>query len=806
MSSTLLSDIRLACRSMHRQPLFTAIVVGTLALGIGAATATFSLVHATLLEPLPYADADRLVMAWRTVPGGRQALNSTPDFYDYREQATSLESLVATQGTALRATILDPAESLMWTRVSCGFLSTMGVRPVAGRTFIMTDGRPDAPRAAVIAERLARRRFGTPQAAVGRTIALAGTGRTDISPVVVGVLPSTYRFMNDADVWLPLRQGENDAPQTRNQHRWVLVGKLKPGVALQAAQQEVDGIAKRLQQLYPASNAAKGLRLEPLQTVLAETRRPRLIVLTGAIGLVLLIACANVAGLLLVRGAGRRAEVAVRAALGATRGRIAAQLLTESAVLATSAGVLGAVLATWLQRFLTVAAGAASEGAPDVVRLPVLLFALVLSVATGLLSGVVPALTAAATCPAADLGPAARVTGSRGSTRLRRALVVGQVAVTVTLVMAAGLQTRSVVRLTGTSLGFEAAHRLTGTVELPRTSPAERLQFYKGLRANLAALPGVTDVGFVSHLPIRDRFDDLPTWTTGRRLADGSRLRSADMRLTLPGYFRTMGIPLVAGRDIGDNDGAGSARVLVINQRMARTLFPGQSPLGRHVTVSSDPSPVDFEIVGVVGDARIDGVELPAPLTMYAPLGQFWETRAAMSFVVRTALAPEALSETVRRLVAARNPNVPAERLVSMDDLVAATLRSRRVMAVTLGAFSGAALLLAVLGLYGVLAFYVAERGREIGVRMALGAGAGLISRLVLSEGALMVGPGLAMGFVASLAAGRLMRPLLYQVEPTDAATYVAAALGLAALAFVASLFPALRAARVNPVQALRGE
>jgi len=548
------------------------------------------------------------------------------------------------------------------------------------------------------------------------------------------------------------------------------------------------------------------LRLEPLQTVLAETRRPRLIVLTGAIGLVLLIACANVAGLLLVRGAGRRAEVAVRAALGATRGRIAAQLLTESAVLATSAGVLGAVLATWLQRFLTVAAGAASEGAPDVVRLPVLLFALVLSVATGLLSGVVPALTAAATCPAADLGPAARVTGSRGSTRLRRALVVGQVAVTVTLVMAAGLQTRSVVRLTGTSLGFEAAHRLTGTVELPRTSPAERLQFYKGLRANLAALPGVTDVGFVSHLPIRDRFDDLPTWTTGRRLADGSRLRSADMRLTLPGYFRTMGIPLVAGRDIGDNDGAGSARVLVINQRMARTLFPGQSPLGRHVTVSSDPSPVDFEIVGVVGDARIDGVELPAPLTMYAPLGQFWETRAAMSFVVRTALAPEALSETVRRLVAARNPNVPAERLVSMDDLVAATLRSRRVMAVTLGAFSGAALLLAVLGLYGVLAFYVAERGREIGVRMALGAGAGLISRLVLSEGALMVGPGLAMGFVASLAAGRLMRPLLYQVEPTDAATYVAAALGLAALAFVASLFPALRAARVNPVQALRGE
>ena len=806
MSSTLLSDIRLACRSMHRQPLFTAIVVGTLALGIGAATATFSLVHATLLEPLPYADADRLVMAWRTVPGGRQALNSTPDFYDYREQATSLESLVATQGTALRATILDPAESLMWTRVSCGFLSTMGVRPVAGRTFIMTDGRPDAPRAAVIGERLARRRFGTPQAAVGRTIALAGTGRTDISPVVVGVLPSTYRFMNDADVWLPLRQGENDAPQTRNQHRWVLVGKLKPGVALQAAQQEVDGIAKRLQQLHPASNAAKGLRLEPLQTVLAETRRPRLIVLTGAIGLVLLIACANVAGLLLVRGAGRRAEVAVRAALGATRGRIAAQLLTESAVLATSAGVLGAVLATWLQRFLTVAAGAASEGALEVVRLPVLLFALVLSVATGLLSGVVPALTAAATCPAADLGPAARVTGSRGSTRLRRALVVGQVAVTVTLVMAAGLQTRSVVRLTGTSLGFEAAHRLTGTVELPRTSPAERLQFYKGLRANLAALPGVTDVGFVSHLPIRDRFDDLPTWTTGRRLADGSRLRSADMRLTLPGYFRTMGIPLVAGRDIGDNDGAGSARVLVINQRMARTLFPGQSPLGRHVTVSSDPSPVDFEIVGVVGDARIDGVELPAPLTMYAPLGQFWETRAAMSFVVRTALAPEALSETVRRLVAARNPNVPAERLVSMDDLVAATLRSRRVMAVTLGAFSGAALLLAVLGLYGVLAFYVAERGREIGVRMALGAGAGLISRLVLSEGALMVGPGLAMGFVASLAAGRLMRPLLYQVEPTDAATYVAAALGLAALAFVASLFPALRAARVNPVQALRGE
>jgi putative ABC transport system permease protein len=805
--STLVADIRIACRSMRRSPAFTAVVVGTLALGIGANAAMFTLVHAALLKPLPYAEPERLVMARRTTGGQVQSLNSTPDFYDYREQATSFESLMATQGISLRATVLDPAERVMATRVSADFFSGMGVRPVAGRSFVASDGRADAPRVVVIGEQMARRRYGTSQSAIGRTIPLSGMGRSDFSATVVGVLPSTYRFISDADVWMPMRQGENDAPQTRNQHRWLLVGRLKRGVNLHSAQLEVDGIARRLQQQYPASNKGKGLQLDPLQAVLSASGRPRLLVLTGAVGLVLLIACANVTGLLLARGTSRRSELAVRAALGATRGRLVAQLLTECGLLATFGGLLGVVLATWLQRLFSVASGLANQaGAPHGTSLPVLLFAIALSLATGLLFGIVPVVTASATCFAADLVPGARSTGSRGGTRLRSVLVAGQVAVSLTLLVSAALLIRSFVQLNTTSLGLDTAQLVAGTIELPRTSAGGRLPFYQELRDELAALPGVTSVGFISHLPIRDAFDDLPMWVTGQRAADASRERTANMRLALPGYFTTIGIPLVAGRDISDGDTAQSARVLVINQRMAATLFPGVNPLGQHVTVTSQPQPIDFEVVGVVGDARIDGVALPPPMTMYAPVDQFWETNTQMSFVVRTALMPAALTEPLGRLVAARNPNVPVDKLVTMEELIGASLVLQRATTMLLGTFSGVALLLAAVGLYGILAYQVAQRSREFGVRMALGATPKALVTQVLARGALMVLPGLAVGLAASRAASGLIAQFLYQLPPTDTLAYGGAIICLTGVALAASAVPAYRAARVNPVQALRGD
>ncbi len=575
MLSALSSDIRAAGRSIRRQPAFSATVVGTLALAIAGNTAMFSLVHAALLKPLPYADPNRLVMARRTVSGVVQTLNSTPDFQDYKEQASSFELLAATQGIALRGTVLAPAERVRATRVSGDFFAALGVAPIAGRRFLESDGGAEAPMAVMVGEALARRRFGTPDAAIGRSIALSGIARSDVSPTIVGVLPGTFRFMAESDVWLPMRKGENDAPQTRNQHRWVLVGRLRRGVSIQSAQREVDGIAQRLEAQYPASNAHKGLRLDPLQSVLVTSRRPRLIVLSAAVTLTLLIACANVAGLLLARGAGRRQELAIRAALGATRPRLAAQLLAESLILAGIAGALGTALGLWLQRFLAVVSDIGNQpgGAPPGVSLAVLAFALGLAVATGLLFGLVPAFLGSKAGPGSALGQGGRSTVSRGS--LRHVLVTAQVALSLTLVVAAGLLARSFVGLSATPLGFDPQHLLAGVVDLPRMSPGERVRFFERLRDDVAGLPGVTAVSAVSHLPLRDPFDDLAAWVTGTPPVDASRERTAHMRLCAPGYFKTMGIPLVAGRDLADSDRA-PGRVLVINQSMARQFFPGQ--------------------------------------------------------------------------------------------------------------------------------------------------------------------------------------------------------------------------------------
>ena len=807
MLSTLAADIRLACRSMRRQPTFALLAVGILALGIGANTAMFSLLYASLLKDLPYPDPDRLVVARTTVKGKLNTLSSTPDYYDYKEQAKALDGLVATHGISLRATVLEPAERVMATRVSPDFFTVLGVRPIAGRAFATADGAANAPFVAVIGERMARQRFGTPQAALGRTFALSGVARTAVSPIVVGVLPSAYRFMQDADVWLPMRRGENDAPQTRNQHRWLLVGRLKRGMALPAAQQEIDAIAARLQHDYPASNKNKGLQLDPLRTVLAGPQRARLIALTGAVGLVLLVACANVGGLLLARAGRRRSELAVRSALGATRGRIVAQLLVESALLAALAGALGVGLAVWLRRFLAVAAGVAGRNStPEGLQLPVLLFALGLSMATALLFGAVPAIAASKASLARDLVPGGRSTTSRSGARLRSLLVAGQVAVSLTLVVAAGLLLRSFARLSDAHLGFDASGVLAGTVELPRTSLEERLQFYGGLRDDLAGLPGVLDVGFISHLPIRAPFDNLAAWRGGRRAADGTREQVADMRLVLPGYFRTLRIPIVAGRDFSDGDRPDSARVLVINQRMAQSLFPGENPIGQHVSVPTSPAPVDFEVVGVVGDARIDGVALPAPMAMYSPVGQFWEMNTELSFVVRTGLTPDALSEQIRRLVAARNPNVAPEKIVRLEEVVGDALLLQRATTLLLGLLSGLALVLAATGLYGVLAQSVATRTRELGIRMALGAAPGTLVADVLAGGALMVMPGLALGLACSRAASKVLERFLYEVPATDPVAYGAGVLCLAFAAMVASLWPALRAARLDPVRALRAE
>ena len=808
MFSTILADLRASARSARRQPGFTAVVVFTLALGIGTTTAMFALAHATLLKPLPYTDPDRLVLARRTVGSQTVMWSSAPDYYDYREQAAGFETLARTSATTRRVTVAgaERPERLSATLVSDDLFRMLGMAPVAGRSFTVEEAMAGAPYVVMVSEGYARRRFGDADAAVGRSLSVTGIARQNVAATIVGVMPTGFRFLDPVDLWGVIRRGENDGPETRQFHNWVLVGRLRRGVSIETAQGQVDVVSHRLQRLYPATNKTKGLRLDRLQAALFEPQTPRLVMLTCAVGLLLLIACANVAGLLLARGAARRPEFALRAALGASRARIACQLLTESLSLAAVAGLAGVSLAVWLQRVLPIATGLADSGVePPGLEWRILLLALLISVGTGIAAGVAPALRASNQRPGRDLAPGSRSTDSGGSTRLRSLLVAGQVSVTLVLLIGAGLLIRSFTKLTQVDLGFDPHQVLTGQLSLPYTDPGRCASFFEGLRDDVAAMPGVTATSFTSHVPVRDPAGDPPVWADGRPPVDASQMQSAALRYVLPGYLDTLRIPLVAGRDLSATDREGTRRVLVINQAMARVLFPGEDPLGKHVMMAtSGPEPLALEVVGIAGDARIYGVGARAPMTMYVPIRQL--PRTSSNLVVRTELDPRSLASAVRALVAKRDRDVAVENLASLDETIGESLVPERVTTITLGLFSALALLLASLGLYGVLAYHVTRRTQEIGVRIALGASTRAILSQVLARSGLMVIPGVVVGIAGALAATRLMNGLLYGVVPNDPIALAFATTGLVVVALGASALPAWRAARVDPVQALRGE
>jgi putative ABC transport system permease protein len=806
MRSNLLADLRSAVRSALRYRAFSSVVVLTLALGIGANTAVFSAIHAALLKPLPFRDPGRLVLASCTFGGEPNPMASAPDYYDYREQADSFETLAALTSFTMKVTVtgLERPERATLSFVSDDLFSMLGVAPVAGRWFTPDEGKPGGPPVAMVGERFARLWFGGAREAAGQGLTANGMALT-----VVGVMPAGFRIVNDSDVWVPMRRGEDVAASARRFHNWLIVGRLKPGVSMQQAQRQVDIISRNLEQQYPDSNRNKALRLDPLQTALVGDQTPMLMTLMAAVGLVLLIACGNVAGLLLARGTARRPELAVRAALGASRGRLVAQLLTESLLLAVVSGIAGIALAYWLQRLLPVATGLRGLGIEiRGIEWPVLLFALGLSILTGVLFGVVPALRSSSLTIADSLAPGTRATGGRMGTRLRRALVAGQVAVTLMLLVGAGLMIRSFARLTTTSPGFAVDHLLTGEIQLLATQypdQNQKIQLFEGLRNDFRAIPGVQAVGFTSHIPMKHRFGNIAAWAADNAPANPADRQLAHMRIVMPGYFEALRIPLLAGRDIADGDRQGAPQALVINEMMARELFPGRSPLGQRVMVDvGRDRPMETIVVGVVGDARIDAVNMPARMTMYA---SFYQTpRDTLRFAIRTGLNPDALVGTVRRLVAARGRGIPVENLVSMEQLIGDSVTPQRVTTLTLTLFSLAAMLLASIGLYGVLAYFVNQRRQEIGVRMSLGADTRNVMTLVLGQSALMIVPGLAAGLLGALAGAHLIRGLLFEVSPTDLVTFVAVSLCLFGVALVASIVPAWRASRIDPVTALRSE
>lgn len=793
---------RLALHTLIRQPGFTLTVVGMLSIAIGATTAIFSLINGALLQALPFEAPQRLVMGRATFSGEINPTVSGYDYYDYREQSRSFDALAAMGGGAGPVTVLvdrqpDRANAMF---VTWDLFPTLRVGPVLGRSFAESDAVAGRDGVAVISHGYWQRRFGGSSEVLNREAVVNGTPVT-----IVGVMPATFHFMFEVDVWrLTFRDGP--LANARRFHNLLLVGRLAPGVTLAQAQADVDVISSRLEQQYPDSNRNKALRITALQEALVENVRPRLWMLMGAVVLVLLMACANVAGLLLARGQRRVAEVAVRTALGAPRRAVIGQFLAESVLLALVSGAAGLALALVLRGLMARLAPVSRFG-PGVegLDLTVLFFVIAVSVITGVVFGVLPAVRGSSVDAATQLRSGTRATEPRSGTRLRSGLVVVQVALGVVLLIGAGLLIRSLSKQMGVDLGFQPAGVLTAGVtvsELDYQPAAARTSFFRSLVEDARTLPGVEAVGLVSQLPIRHPAGNLYVRRPGHD-AVATMERSADFRVVLPGYFEAMRMPIVAGRDIAESDGADRPPVMVITRSLAALMFPDENPVGQTLVVDLG-EPVPHEVVGVVADARLRRVRNEPFHAMYMSLAQ--APRTAMYLAVRTAGEPERLVAPLRDLLRRKDPAIPLAEPASMAAIVDEALADTRVVTLALAVFSAVALALALVGLYSVLAYYVGQRRQELGVRMVLGASGGDVMSLVLGRGLGLVGAGLVAGLAGAFFATRVLRSLLYDTAPTDVFTFLLAAVLFALVSAAACLLPAWRASRLNPVDALRTE
>ncbi|KPK81234.1 MAG: hypothetical protein AMS25_07460, partial [Gemmatimonas sp. SM23_52] len=612
-------------------------------------------------------------------------------------------------------------------------------------------------------------------------------------------------FYHDVEVWQPMRPN-SPFVGARRFHNWIMLGRLKPGVTIEQAQSEVDVISAQLEAQYPDSNRGKALLLTELQEALAEGYRTSLYILMAAVALVLLIACGNVASLTLARGSARRTELSTRAALGASGLRLVRQLLTESLVLAVAAGILGTLLAVWLWPLLLQLLAVEQPGVQGVGFADTVLgFALVISLVTGLVFGVVPALRASRGDLVEDLKSGVRTTDAGGN-RFRNGLVVAQVAVSIVLLIGAGLLIRSLATLMGVDTGFDTRNLLTAEVRLRGAEYADqerRIQFYTALRENVRAIPGVESVALINQLPIRDPGNNIRVWDEQNPPVDPGDVRSAYIRAVFPGYFETMGIPMLSGRGIEETDVNEAPAVLVVSRTVADSILPGKDPLGQRVVVDFG-QPVPLEVVGVVEDIKMSSLlstDFPA---MY---GSYYQIPySTMRLAVRTVVPPQLVIGGLREAVWSLDRDLPVADVATMDDVLARSLSARRTQTVALGIFASVALLLAAVGLYGVLAYYVSRRHHEIGIRVALGAAKGDIVELVLKRGLVLVAVGIALGLVGAFGVTRTLSDVLYQVKPTDPMTFALVSLFFAFVAVIACLLPAWRALRVDPLIALQAE
>lgn len=796
------NDLRLAWRGLAADRGFTLIAVLLLALGLGANTAIFSVVQAALLHELPYEDPERLDFLWEdaTAFGFPKNTPSPATFLQWQQRARSFSAVAAMEGRSFNLTGGGEPERLDGYRVTGDFFSLLGIRPAAGRLLGTADDRPGVQHA-VLSHGLWERRFGADRTVIGRTVSIDGAPWT-----VVGVLPRGFRFPGDAaDLFLPM--GWTPEQRASQSHFLVVIGRRQAGVSERAGNAEMVALGRQMERENPADLTNLGAFTASFREELSGRARPGLLLLLATVGLLLLIACSNVAGLLLARAARRRRETAVRVALGAGRWRLLRQNLAESVLLALAGGAAGLLLAHWtlraLQPLLPESLFLAMELRIDGT---VLLFGLAAALGTGLLFGLAPALASWHTAPYDALKEGAR--GTSSGFRARGVLVAAQAALSLVLLIGAGLILKSFTRLTATDPGFRSDHRLTLQLTLPMPKYADdtrRAAFYGEILDRVRALPGVTAAGAISRFPLSSEGGANGIYFEGRPLPQAGEMPVVNVRDVSAGYFATMGARLLRGRGLSPRDRAGAPLVAVINDAMARRFWPGQDALGRRFRTASSEATPWVTVVGVLADIRQNTLAEPAVPEIYYPVDQA-ANPTLRDFVVRTREEPLALANAVRRAIWSLDPDLPISGVRTVDDVVAMDVAAERLQSVLLGTFAVLALLLAAAGIYGVVSYAVVQRTRELGIRAALGAGAPNLLRLVLRQGLRPVLLGLAAGFAAALAASRLLASLLHGVEPRDPAVFALGSLVLLAAALFASLLPAARASRTDPLVALRAE
>jgi putative ABC transport system permease protein len=803
--STLLYDLRYGLRMLLKNPGFTFAALITLALGIASSTAIFSVIDGVLLHPLPYPDSEKIVTVepvQRTT--GTPGVDSAPaNYIDWAAQNDVFSQMAAARGEQTSLSDGDRPERVRGTMATASLFPLFGVSPILGRTLMPSDEQPGHNHVVVLSSELWARRYGSDRGIIGREISL-----NDEPHTVVGVMPPNFQPDGYGELWVPSRFGvptnsirpDTDPRPIRDSSYLDVWGRLKRGVTLEKARAEMDAIGRRLENQYPNDNKDTGIRVTPLHEVEVGGIRPVLLLLFAAVGFLLFIGCANVANLLLARAATRSREISIRAAMGASRNRLIRQLLTESVMLSVIGGAFGALLAAWAIPLLMSMAPPALRGFKEIgLNGQVLGFSLGVSVLTGILFGLVPAISSSAGSPAESLKQ-----GERGSTvggsRRRSFLIAAEVGLSLILLIGAGLMIKSFANLTRVDPGFNPNRLMIFNLGASaRADEDAQLQFYREVVRKVATVPGVENIAGISRLP----FSGGNSTRTFNR-PGSTKIDRADIRIATPGYFQTMGIPFVRGRNFNEHDVKGAALVAIINEQTAKEVFPGEDPIGQFIE-NFGPKTEKLQVVGVVGNVRHLALETAPRPEFYQPLGQgMWPS---VFVAVRTSPEnPLTLLPAVQEAVWSVNKSVPLGNPRTMNDIIARTLLQKKFTMLLLSIFAGAALLLAAIGLYGVISYSVAQRTRELGIRIALGAQRSDVLRLILRQGMTLVAAGVVFGIAASLGLTRLIASLLYGIGANDPITFVLLSTALVFVAFIACWLPARRASAVDPIVALHAE